>query len=44
MLTPSTASCGSEVKLSRGELCFLSAADGAVTVIGKATVFVAAVG
>ncbi|WP_369173387.1 mannose-6-phosphate isomerase, class I [Streptomyces sp. R28] len=35
---------GSEVKLGRGESCFLSAADAAVTVMGEATLFVATVG
>lgn len=33
-----------ELKLSRGESCFLSAADGAVTAAGDATLFVASVG
>ncbi|MEO3974516.1 mannose-6-phosphate isomerase, class I [Streptomyces sp. CAU 1734] len=33
-----------ELGLSRGESCFLSAADGPVTAEGKATLFVAAVG
>ncbi|ONK16096.1 mannose-6-phosphate isomerase, class I [Streptomyces sp. MP131-18] len=35
---------GSELKLSRGESCFLSAADGAVVADGRASVFIAAVG
>ncbi|MFI6011955.1 mannose-6-phosphate isomerase, class I [Streptomyces sp. NPDC051243] len=35
---------GSELKLGRGESCFLSAVDGAVTVAGEATLFLATVG
>ncbi|MFF3879417.1 mannose-6-phosphate isomerase, class I [Streptomyces sp. NPDC001978] len=35
---------GSELKLSRGESCFMSAADGTVTATGEATLFVATVG
>ncbi|MEU7058752.1 mannose-6-phosphate isomerase, class I [Streptomyces sp. NPDC046197] len=35
---------GGELKLSRGDSCFLSAADGTVTAAGDATLFVATVG
>jgi mannose-6-phosphate isomerase len=38
------AAAGGDLTLGRGESCFLSAADGAVTATGPASVFIAATG